>query len=146
MRRCNGPCFFNETFKSGSEASPTCSKHGRPIAEHPAAPASHTASLFQDDGAWPKAHPPPTAAGTSLTFIDTAAPDGRWCFGGGHGSLMVRADHFLLWNKFRTAVGNLKGKNKGLLIVGHAGIGKTMALNLLLSWSLHTSPSLPVFF
>jgi hypothetical protein len=31
---------FDQTFKSGSEASPTCSKHGRPIAEHPAAPTA----------------------------------------------------------------------------------------------------------
>ena len=33
---------FEQTFKSKSEASPACSKHGRPIAEHPAATAGPT--------------------------------------------------------------------------------------------------------
>ena len=49
----------------------------------------------------------------------------------------------MLWKRLCELVGT-EGQEKGLLIKGHPGIGKTLLLDVLLSWSLHERPQMPV--
>jgi hypothetical protein len=60
---------------------------------------------------------------------------------------MIRLPEYaILWKNLQDLRASPVGDDnrRGFLIVGHPGIGKTLLLDLLLSWSLKTSPQLPV--
>ena len=117
---------------------------GRPEA------SSNTVVKCADAGQWPTLHKPPgDATGdpptTVLQFVNTV--DGPWCFEQGEAERMIRLkEYVMLWDRLKAILRNCtrtEGR-KGLLIKGHPGIGKTLLLDLILSWLLHDFPGLPV--
>ena len=133
---------FQQSFVAGTEAYPQC-KCGKLIREHPATSVPEKqAPFFIDGGAWPTAHPAPSKTESlELSFVKTTA--GKWCFDPDVAERMIRNKEYpLLWERLqgiRTSPGR-----KGLLIMGHPGIGKTLLLDLLLSWNLFAHPTQPV--
>jgi len=100
-----------------------------------------------DDGAWPTAHQPPpfTHSGPATTFIATL--DGPWCFEPENPQRMIRAAEYpRVWDHVKRMLANCAptAKRHGLRILGPAGVGKTRLLDVLLSWSLHDFPEVPV--
>lgn len=122
-----------------------CKKCGCCIDEHAATPSVRT-PMFDCSSPWPTAHAPPTAPtgavpATELSFLRTTG--GPWCFEPDVSERIVRNREYpLLWKRLQ-AIRKTTGR-KGLLIMGHPGIGKTLLLDILLSWNLHTDPKQPV--
>ncbi len=121
-----------------------CNDCGRKKSEHNSASGT-TGPVLVEDGTWPSLYPPPLEESkptTLLKFLETK--DGKWCFETNVPMRMVRLTEYLaLWKALIVVMAEPK-RRKGLLIVGHPGIGKTLALDVLLSWNLHEYPKMPV--
>ena len=83
-----------------------------------------------------------------LQFVSCRAPSGPatgpWCFANDE-LRMVRQVYEAVWERYLEVLHSDHPNNgKGLLIIGHPGIGKTCLLDLLLSWHLFTNPQIPV--
>ena len=109
---------------------------------------------FKDDLLWPALYDPaahfpklqPFPA--HLQFVSCRAPSGAatgpWCFAA-NALRMVRQVYEAVWERYLEVLHSAPADNgKGLLIIGHPGIGKTCLLDLLLSWHLFTHPQIPV--
>ena len=98
-----------------------------------------------EGGKWTTLHDPHAArpkGGKKLSFI--TADKGDWCFSPEEPERMIRiSEHPLVWQRLKD-LRNMKLSHAGLLLVGHPGIGKTLFLDVLLSWSLHADPKVPV--
>eukprot|EP00760_Papus_ankaliazontas_P021023 PhM_4_TR18626/c3_g3_i1/m.27290 len=103
-------------------------------------------TVFDDGGKFPATCVPPTAAAptTPLSFIIPSTTDGPWCFEPQVTQRIIRNYEYpLLWQRLE----DMRSKQnpiKGMLIMGHPGIGKTLLLDTLLSWNLHAYPTQPV--
>ena len=101
-------------------------------------------ALYDPAAHFPKAQPFPA----HLQFVSCRAPSGAatgpWCFAK-HELRMVRQVYGAVWQRYLEVLHSPPVDNgKGLLIIGHPGIGKTYLLDLLLSWHLFTNPQIPV--
>ena len=70
---------------------------------------------------------------------------GHWCISRNKKRMVRPQEYLSLWNTLQglvTAPPVIDDGN-GLLILGHPGIGKSMLLDLLLSWSLHALSAVP---
>jgi hypothetical protein len=124
-----------------------CSACGHLISEHRSEGA---ATKYIDAGPWPSAFCPDLllkAATTQLKFVKTNDGDGPWCFESDTVERMIRvAEYTRLWQRVKDILKTcgMKERRKGLLVTGHPGIGKTLLLDLILSWILHDFPTTPV--
>ena len=110
---------------------------------------------FKDDLPWPALYDPaahfpkPQPLPARLQFVSWKVPSGHgaatgpWCFAPDDELRMVRPVYEEVWKRF-LEVFHARLTRKGLLIIGHPGIGKTYLLDLLLSWHLFTHPHVPV--
>ena len=97
---------------------------------------------FKDDLAWPTLFDPAACLPKSTALAWVCTTNGPWCFSDDE-DRMVRQVYEEVWKRFEE-VRKAPGRKKGLLIKGHPGIGKSYLLDLLLSWSLFTQPTVPV--
>ena len=109
---------------------------------------------FKDDLPWPVLcdpavyFPKSQPLSAHLQFVSCRAPSGAttgpWCFADDE-LRMVRRVYEEVWERYLEVLHSRHPNNrKGLLIIGHPGIGKTCLLDLLLSWHLFTNPQIPV--
>ena len=135
---------FQQSFVAGTERKPQCNVCGLYIGQHPATSVPEKqVPLFIDGGAWPTQLSPPrkTKSSFDVSFVITEA--GKWCFEPDVAERMIRnREYTLMWERLQ-GIRKSPGR-KGLLIMGHPGIGKTLLLDLLLSWNLCTYPTQPV--
>ena len=124
---------------------------GHPVTKKHRPEASPRASPFVTQGTWPTLLTPPTVGGESneqVNFVDFE----NGCFEQRVKKRMVRLnEHPRIWQVVQetlTTSESLPTEEKqrplGVLIAGHPGIGKTLTLDFLLSWSLSSQPNRPV--
>eukprot|EP00760_Papus_ankaliazontas_P021014 PhM_4_TR18626/c2_g1_i1/m.27294 len=101
-------------------------------------------------GKFPATCAPPTpspgaaAPATPLSFIIPSTTDGPWCFEPTVTQRIIRNYEYpLLWQRLEDMRSD-QNPMKGMVIMGHPGIGKTLLLDTLLSWNLHAYPTQPV--
>lgn len=71
---------------------------------------------------------------------------GAWCISEQRDRMIRPGEYAAVWSQLKCLLdekgANLEGN--GLLVKGHPGIGKSLLLDLLLSWSLFSYPTMPV--
>ena len=108
-------------------------------------------STFTKDNTWPTLLDPPTA-GAQPKEVVTFVKFENGCFQPRLEQRMLRCDeHPRVWKAVQDRIDKSESLPKekrhlphGLLIKGHPGIGKTLTLDFLLSWSLSAQPNRPV--
>ena len=135
--------FASQADKAANERNPVTKKHRSEM--------SPTPNAFLRDGTWPTLLDLPTA-GEQPKELVTFVTFKNGCFEPMQEQRILRLhEHPRMWKLVQDTITESESLPKeqrclprGVLIKGHPGIGKTLALDFLLSWSLHSQPNRPV--
>ena len=144
---------------TGGEHAVSLLRQAQPLLQQVQPPGSNqnqaqipAQAAFKDDLPWPALYDPaahfpkPQPFPPHLQFVSWRAPSGAatgpWCFADDE-LRMVRQVYEAVWQRYLEVL-HSDYHRKGLLIIGHPGIGKTCLLDLLLSWHLFTHAQIPV--
>ena len=147
QKRLRSECFVESVRSISDSAALT-----KCVESYCKQPDPHAVPAFVEDGGresrWPTLLDPPSMQDLATDKVTFVALE-HGCFDAKQTNRMIRwGEHPRMWALLEQITSEVadgkETKVAGLLLLGHPGLGKTMSLDLLLSWSLKAHPNRPV--